>query len=277
MSSSYKIRCKTIVSRMFKCISLSIEYEIESKNISYFLHYLAGIYEKKIKFKPGDYPNCENQALQNAKKYYVRKSKKGVLEEVYDFLAVLNQADPAELKLAWGSAKKGGELIDVETSPGSKRCGIGTEITYLRISDPDVGKNGGYDVASPTLKVFEPNPFEESSHLTKLAQDYCKTVITQTVSPDVIQAGRGYLKAAIRANFEMMFIFKGVGTFDLTGFVMKIKEALEEYGATKEDGDDFLRKYGNLWFYCKCKLLKIRQCKRMKNEDEDERMKMKQK
>ena len=68
-----------------------------------------------------------------------------------------------------------------------------------------------------------------------------------------------YLNAAINTGFEMIFTLRTKTTRDMD--VMDIeKKAKPEF---KSDADQFIKKHGKSWFFCRCKADRLKGCTSM--------------
>ena len=195
---------------------------------------------------------CPNEQLVENEKWYAEKYvlRRPANQFEYSFRAVLHRYDTEPNALSVLNAKTG-ECNDLNTRPGSKNCGLGSTLMYLCFIDPDITRNGGLNPRSNTF--FRRNPRRLNQ-----AKANCKTLayVVNTANPPI--AAVGYFNAAYKAGYKMIF------TYNFRNQIMKVlkvKNAKQYY--IDHGKPSFTNVYGNHWFFCNCKALRIWWCKRM--------------
>ena len=207
------------------------------------------VYEKEFPVPEKYQSTCSNRELKQKKSYWVVKLKDTDAPVVtYRFNIVLQ---PKDTNILASGIMYHGQLWKFDTDVGSTRCGLMTKIVYLGLTDEDITKNGGYDVK-------EDDYFTENEKRLTEATKKCMRVMWVWNKADPIEAGKVYLHAGVSTGYEMIFMFNEGLNPD--GSVMKISKAVAEFVGHEQD---FLDKYGDDWYYCKCKSSQQKECENM--------------
>ena len=186
---------------------------------------------------------CLNKKLVRLKNYFVTKVH--VREGgYYRFEAVLGVGD--KKYLASSTAFTPGICNAVRTQDHSKSCGLATKLMSLCYIDGDITAGGGVD---PRTDRF----WEDDQEAQQKAQSNCQILIylRNTATPPA--AATGYFSAALKVNYPMMFTFGVNGKAN----ILNVGQAKPIYG---NDPLGFNNKFGQHWYFCKCRDLRRQEC-----------------
>ena len=197
---------------------------------------------------------CENEQLKTQGKYFIEKFSLKDDAWDYSFKAVLKEWDKnflSELK-----ARKGGICNDVETQKGSKHCGLATSLMVSCFKDKDVTEGGGVHLDT----WFEHHP----QHHQQAKENCAKMVMLECKpkSPTPNDVCVAYLNAALKTGYVMMFSITDVANGERMD-VMNVRIARREFKKGPNGPNAFITQHGFQWFFCKCKLKRITECRHM--------------
>ena len=235
---------------------------------------------KRFNFVASEYPICQNQDLKTSMIFFVTKALDVTSDNTFVYFVTLNEDTDVNSRDKWlakAFSKKGiiGKFVFqfppitrvMDVKENSRNCGLEFALAYGIFTDRDVLANGGffstgsgYDPGSSYDLLAE--YFRGDHTFTDYGKNKCKFVVglTNVIKPR--EGGRAFIKAALEAEFEMLFTFKNryneyrqreCFSWEDSGEIMSLRDALKSYGTTFETAKDFLNANGNQWFFCKCK------------------------
>ena len=252
MKVSVFLRISSVLSSKGKCELNVVECEVYCKDYPF----------SQILDKDG-IKNCKNSYLKGSDNPRVLIDRIGSGPK-YEFVA-LGEEEGADKgrELSKLKAQKGGICNDVTTQPGSYGCGLAKYLMKACYEDDEIlGKaKKGYDVFTDELDKWEDEPNEADESANRL----CQTITYTHCAPEIDSAGTktperacvSYMRGAIAADFDLIFIYKGpMGAMDVLNLIEAEKDFRRDEGSAKE----FIKKHGPEWFFCKCKDGRKKEC-----------------
>ena len=164
------------------------------------------------------------------------------------FNAVLHQAQTPNRPYLCRMEKDAGGRGYFDTQYLTRQCGLAAHLLNLSMLDDDINANGGVNVKENNLVGFQ-NAFDQDWDTQKEAYEHCEIVYFCHAIPEQPKAGIGYLRAGIKAGYNILYTHRGL--VDPTKFD-KMETTLA--GQRFEKGAvEFYNKYGRFWFFCKWK------------------------
>jgi len=173
------------------------------------------VYTHEFAFDPSKFPNCAQAELIQNRKYYVFKWKNvGVPGYDYDytFEIKINRDSSHHTEALSTRQQNVGGSGNVETAEEAQRCGLGTKLMYICMTDADINKNKGVDVMKPDPSVKVSvliNLFILDPESQKDVRYNCDKVFYVVAVPQPPKAAKGYLQAGIDAGLNMLFTHFG--------------------------------------------------------------------
>ena len=195
--------------------------------------------------------SCINKKLVDKGSFTMKKSKTKNRTFDWKFQAILKKGifkkDTVLSKLR---ANIGGVCNSIVTDPGSYQCGLATALMEFCFTDPDIGTYNPEESFYFQKKIAE--------HYRDLAVLNCENMVYLMCIAIPPSSCSGYLTAAINTEHTMMFTY---------GRNLRNWNALKTTTAKimlKGNSDTFIKDYGEIWFFCKCKSDRLTQCENMK-------------
>ena len=245
----------------------------------------------KCKFNSKYEDSCQETEIKNEGSFIVEridlvdgkcdKNDKGNVE-IHEFKFVVNHKKDELSRLC---ASKG-ECNDLATRRRSQKCGFGGALMHVCFNDEKITSNHGLDLNNPEWK---------DGNLRETAAENCLTIIhvdcyPGQFTPDIVCLK--YLQNGRNNDFEIIFTeehnildddndddasdddkdddgdsddkndldAKGGGDSkekDVEYHVLEIGTAIDDFAA---NNDEFMKKYGRKWFFCKCNPSKKQAC-----------------
>ena len=104
--------------------------------------------------------------------------------------------------------------------------------------------------------------WEDEKTKTDANKNYESIIYVECVTKDgtPYKACVAYLRGAIKANFPIIFVYDGG---DEPMGIFNVEKLETKFGESKENADRFIQKYGDIWFFCKCKEKEMKECMNM--------------
>ena len=195
---------------------------------------------------------CSNDRLKQEMSFVVNRIKYKSIDPDSDtdweFTATLEGEKLSELQ-----ARNGGQCDTVLTSEGSEGCGLATTLMSYCFDDDKVG---GLDPQKDEI-------FKQSS--LKRWRDMAKKNCEHLVHVGCLPLGAtkkiscsAYLTAALNTRHTMMFSHQPA---KMSMAVMEVGKVQPEF---KKNADDWIKKNGHSWYFCRCNEEKLADCESMK-------------
>ena len=222
--------------------------------------------EKCKKTKPNTDPKIAKMQEQLKKGNFVIKkerttdAKLGSVVKITAHLKLDPSKHPLKEYMAHlEAATKGtlGECDHVTTLEDYRGCSLAVYLMATCFQDEWViGKDRrGYSIENDVK-------WNDDSENKAKAQAHCETITYLRCAPNNNPIGKGicitYLRAGKMAHFDLIFMRKPGKKMN----VFKIGDDLEKEfkGADGKNGDNFVKQHGSVWYFCKCKNPKSKEC-----------------
>ena len=230
---------------------------------------------KEFNFVATEYPSCKNEDLKSSGKFFISKALAGIDKNKFQYFVTLNKdVTSRDEWLANAFSERGivghlaeGATQSMHVEKTSRYCGLATFLTYGILTDRDVLSKGGFDLTGTNSHMWAVY-FRGQNAITDQARLHCNYLVGLTNVAKPREGARSFIKAGIKAGYEVLFTFKNrycnghkernpsiftrCGGRD-SGGIMELSDAFVVYGTTFQQAKDFLNKHGNQWFFCKSK------------------------
>ena len=206
-------------------------------------------YPKQIPLTGSSIETCQNEEIKAKKppSFYIDKQDKG--SNTFKWVAML---DPSQPKVLGFLVAGKGMCNDLKTYDGNFRCGIGKALLLYCLKDNDITEDGGINPL--TYWNWDDKDFAPT------ARDVCESIVLISCVPDEgtpRSVCSSYMDAARFAGYHMVFVDRNEGG-DFEPFrKLQIEPAVALF---RNDHQTFLNDVGRIWFFCKCKQNKQKEC-----------------
>ena len=207
-------------------------------------------YPKQILLTRPSIETCENEKIKSNRPPSFYIDKQNPESNMFKWVGILDPTQPKVL--AYLYAEKG-MCNDLRTYEGNFRCGIAKALLMYCLKDDEITEDGGID----PLKYWN----WDDKNFGPIAKDVCKSIVLISCVPDKEtpkSVCASYMDTARNAGYHMVFVDRNEGQDTIEPFrKLRIEPAAALF---RNDPQTFLNDVGRIWFFCKCKRNKQKEC-----------------